>query len=323
MPRVGFICVPHSAALAIEMARAAEDGGLYGIGIGDSQARYMELYSVATACLAATDTLTVGAIVTNPVTRHWTVHAAAARTLDELAPGRFVLGVGAGNSSVRSIGAPAARPEQVAAMLNDVRGSTPAALRLLVATDAPRLAAVAGRLADGLVIGLGLEAAAVADVLGRAERARADAGVDEPLDVWLSVPLIVVARTDELADARRRAVGVAVSMARRSLSTGIAEKHVPHELQAVISDRLERYDMRYHGSVTGSSPNDVLFADRPDVESFLVERFTIVGTPEQCRERVEEVVADTGINSFWFSSLVPDPVSNIRLAARGLSGITT
>jgi alkanesulfonate monooxygenase SsuD/methylene tetrahydromethanopterin reductase-like flavin-dependent oxidoreductase (luciferase family) len=317
--RFGFICVPHTVSLAVEMARASEEGGLWGLGIGDSQARYMELYSVATACLGATEHLTVGAIVTNPVTRHWTVHAAAARALDELAPGRFVLGLGAGNSSVRSIGAAPARPDVLASSLTNIRAACPPAVRILVATDAPRLAGVAGQLADGLIIGTGLDATAIAEVRGLAEAARADGGLDEPLEPWLSVPLIAVEDDGDLAAAEARAVGVAVSMARRSLSGDLERKNVPLSFRAVLHERLERYDMRHHGSTSTTNPNDMLFTDTPELEAYLVDRFTIVGTADTCRRRVETVISETGIENFWFSSLVPDPVQNIRLAAAGFA----
>jgi alkanesulfonate monooxygenase SsuD/methylene tetrahydromethanopterin reductase-like flavin-dependent oxidoreductase (luciferase family) len=319
VPRFGFICVPHTVSLAVEMARASEEGGLWGIGIGDSQASYMELYSVATACVSATEHLTVGAIVTNPVTRHWTVHAAAARALDELAPGRFVLALGAGNSSVRSIGAAPAHPDLVATALTGIRDASPPAVRMLVATDAPRLAAVAGRLADGLIIGTGLDVTAIAEVRAIAEAARTKAGVDQPLEPWLSLPLIAVEEDGDLAAAQARAVGVAVSMARRSLAGDLERKNVPLHFREALQDRLDRYDMRHHGSMSATNPNDALFSDLPELESYLVNRFTIVGTADACRRRVETVIGETGIENFWFSSLVPDPVQNIRLAAGGLA----
>jgi alkanesulfonate monooxygenase SsuD/methylene tetrahydromethanopterin reductase-like flavin-dependent oxidoreductase (luciferase family) len=313
--RAGFICIPRTVALAVEMAQAAEEGGFWGLGIGDSQARYMELYAVAGACLAATKSLTVGPIVANPVTRHPTVHAAAARTLEELAPGRGLVGLAAGNSSVRSVGLAPAGIDELVSCLETVREFGAQRVPVLVATDAPRLAAVAGRLADGLIIGTGLDRVAVTRIRDHAEAARREAGIVEPLDTWLSVPLIMAEDEEELRDSRGGLVGVAVSMARRSLAGDLAERNVPQQFRSILSDRLVHYDMRFHGSVSDSSPNDVLFSDQPELEDYLVERFTIAGTAETCRRRLEAVIAETGVANFWFSSIVADPVRNIRLAA--------
>ena len=60
---------------------------------------------MALAVLArATKTLNIGPGVTNLVTRHETVVANAMSTLATLAPGRVLVGVGAGDSSVFPLG---------------------------------------------------------------------------------------------------------------------------------------------------------------------------------------------------------------------------
>src|SRR5690606_40707014 len=86
-PKIGFIWLPRSAREAVEIARRAEAGGFWGLGISDSPVLYQEMYPVISACLLATDRLVVGSNVTNPVTRHWTIHASTHRTYDELHPG--------------------------------------------------------------------------------------------------------------------------------------------------------------------------------------------------------------------------------------------
>jgi alkanesulfonate monooxygenase SsuD/methylene tetrahydromethanopterin reductase-like flavin-dependent oxidoreductase (luciferase family) len=301
---------------ALEMAREADEGGLWGLGIGDSQANFLDAYTVATACLARTTRLTVGPIVTNPVTRHWTVHAAAARSLSELAPGRFVLGMGSGNSSVRSIDAtPAGRDSLVDAVMH-IRENAPADVSILVSADGPRMARAAGECADGLVIGTGLDAAAIAHLRDVAAEARLNSRRDRPLELWLAVPLSVVESDAEVGAARARSVGVAITMARRAFARGLDGKNVPPRLASVLQERLPRYDMSRHASVEAANPNDELFADRPDVEEYLAERFGITGTFDRCRARIEVVTRQTGIDNFWFSTLVADPVKNVRLVAR-------
>jgi 5,10-methylenetetrahydromethanopterin reductase len=63
----------------------------------DSQLLWRDVF--ATAAMG-TSRIGLGTAVTNVVTGHASVVAGAARTVAELAPGRFVLGVGVGNSSV-------------------------------------------------------------------------------------------------------------------------------------------------------------------------------------------------------------------------------
>src|SRR5262249_48775071 len=162
-------------------------------------------------------------------------------------PDRTLVGFGAGNSSVRSIGAAPARPELVTATLSQVRAASPSTVQFLVATDAPRLAAAAGRLADGIIIGTGLDTAAIeralrvvalgapsaaaaarpraagvttgparaAAAIGRVARlartAHEEAEAARAWGLWLSRPLIMAADERGALEARRRAVGVAVS----------------------------------------------------------------------------------------------------------------
>src|SRR5215469_10468651 len=70
----------------------------------DSQLLWRDVFCVLTAAATATGRIVLGSAVTNIVTRHPTVIASAARTVAELAPGRFKLGLGVGNSSLAPIG---------------------------------------------------------------------------------------------------------------------------------------------------------------------------------------------------------------------------
>jgi hypothetical protein len=165
-----------------------------------------------------------------------------------------------------------------------------------------------------VIIGTGLDAPAVAHLHDVALEARRAAGIEQPLEAWLSVPLQVVEHERNLAGARPRATGVAISMARRALTGQLEAKNVPEPFHDVLRERLPRYDMRHHASVEGENPNALLLADYPAVEAYVAARFGIIGTPDMCRERLRAVTRDTGISNFWFSSVVPEPVRNTRLA---------
>ena len=96
--------MPSDIRRAIGIARLAEAGGFSRLGICDSPILYHEVYPVVAACLAATESIRIGPNVTNPVTRHWTIHAASMRANDRLAPGRAMLGIGAGDGAVHTLG---------------------------------------------------------------------------------------------------------------------------------------------------------------------------------------------------------------------------
>jgi 5,10-methylenetetrahydromethanopterin reductase len=103
--RVGLRIPPCAPVPAlVDLVRAADRAGLDEVWFPDSQLLWRDVFGVATAAAAGTDRITLGTAVTNLVTRHPAVVASAARTVAEIAPGRFILGVGVGNSSVGPIG---------------------------------------------------------------------------------------------------------------------------------------------------------------------------------------------------------------------------
>src|SRR5262249_29825727 len=110
------------------------------------------------------------------VTRHPSVTANAIVTLDQLAPGRTTLGIGVGDSAVQQAGTrPAKLPElrqaieAIRALVNGVAvdwagpAMKPAWLRravpIVVAASGPKALQLAGAIADGVCIGVGMSPA--------------------------------------------------------------------------------------------------------------------------------------------------------------------
>lgn len=97
------------ASEIVEIAERAESAGASGLAIYDAQNTDGEVYVALAAAAMATKTLQLGTGVTNPVTRHPAVAAAAMASLQQLSNGRMTLGIGRGDSSLAHIGrAPAA-----------------------------------------------------------------------------------------------------------------------------------------------------------------------------------------------------------------------
>jgi 5,10-methylenetetrahydromethanopterin reductase len=80
----------------VALVRVAEELGYDYAWIPD-QTFYRDPYVVMAAMGLATERIQIGVGVTNPYTRHPAMAARAIATLDEVAPGRIHLGVGAGN----------------------------------------------------------------------------------------------------------------------------------------------------------------------------------------------------------------------------------
>jgi 5,10-methylenetetrahydromethanopterin reductase len=92
-----------------ELARWIEGLGYDDLWITDSSLHAGEVYVYVTLALQATIALRVGTAVTNPLTRHPAITANAAATLARLAPGRFVCGIGVGDSPLPEIGVKVAK----------------------------------------------------------------------------------------------------------------------------------------------------------------------------------------------------------------------
>ena len=78
-----------------EVARLAEEAGFDRLGVSDV-VLWPDTFVVQALCARATSRVQIGAMVTNPYSRHPAVTAAAVAALDELSGGRAFLGLGVG-----------------------------------------------------------------------------------------------------------------------------------------------------------------------------------------------------------------------------------
>src|SRR5512142_1903416 len=88
----------------IQLAQLAEQLGYSHIWVGDSHLIWREAYVNMAAMMLNTSKAKFGTGVTNPLTRHPSVLASAYATLEEYAPGRTIVGIGLGDSSVETMG---------------------------------------------------------------------------------------------------------------------------------------------------------------------------------------------------------------------------
>ncbi len=119
--RFGVNFLPNHAMEALDWVRVAEECGFEIAGIADSQSLYRDVYVVEGLVAANTRTIRFGSRVINPMTRHPAVAASAAATIEELAPGRTMIGIGTGDSSVDNIGVRPAKHAELGAYVKTIR----------------------------------------------------------------------------------------------------------------------------------------------------------------------------------------------------------
>src|SRR5207302_9450183 len=190
----------------------------------DSQLRRRDIYVLLAAAARATERITLGTLLANPVNRHPSVTASSIATIDELAPGRVVLGWGVGDTAVRLAGLRPARVKELEestrlmrALLDgesvEVGAARPAALPhhrpvpIWIAAAGPRPLRMAGRVADGVFIRVGTHRANIARSIEAIRAGAAEAGRD-PVTVRLGAVFHTV-----LVDDAARALTMARSMA--------------------------------------------------------------------------------------------------------------
>ena len=151
-----------------------EEAGFDGVGLLDSQMLERDVFVSMASAVQATSRIRVASAVTNPVTRHLSVLASAAKTVSELGPGRVEIWMGRGYSSVQTIGiAPATVREMRQAVItlkqllsgqdvsfdgatSRMRHGDSQVPPIYVSATGPRAIQVAGEVADGVVLMVGL-----------------------------------------------------------------------------------------------------------------------------------------------------------------------
>lgn len=274
------------------------------IWIPDSQLIWRELYSLMMLCALKTSRVRIGTGVTNLSTRHPTVTASAACTINELSNGRAVLGLGRGDSSVRLMGE---RPMSVNQFMDEV--STVRALcsgeeaeingkkirlawskrrvPIYVAAYGPKMLAFAGRVADGVIIQVG-EPNAIKWMIGHVKKGAEEAGRSiKDLDI---VSFTACYISDDLQKAREmvRWYPATVSNHIFSLLSRYASTEIPSELLMDMESLRGKYNYWQH-DVVGSEHSKYV-TDR------LVDSFTISGSPERCSRKIREL-RDAGVTN--------------------------
>ncbi len=330
--RFGIIEVPRSIASAIEHAQLAEAAGFDWFGVADSQSLFRELFVTLAVVGQGTQRMMVGPSVTNPLTRHPAVMASAIASVQEITGGRAMLGLGTGDSAIYNLNQRPGglqglrdyilalrallRGERVEFGGREIHAKWTADLRnnewgapppIYIAAEGPRTLELAGEICDGVICGLGLSEDVVKLTLDhiaigaeRAGRSLAD------IDIWAMTRVNVGADRAALVNEIRMELASTAHHAFRFTQKG---KLVPPEFAAAIRRVQAGYSPANHEEL-GVSPNAGLMDDG-DFLNYMVDRFAVLGTAEDCVERIQAIRA-AGIHQFLFTGFVDERAALIK-----------
>lgn len=279
------------------LAHLAESLGYDNVWFGDSQNIWREVHVTLGAAAVGTERIVFGTGVTNAVTRHLSVNAAAWVTLAELIPGRVVLGIGAGDSSLRTMGLKPMRlgelEESVTHLRTLFRGeavdekengtafhlnyvSEPIEIPIYIAASAPKILELAGRLADGVIVLVGTAENFIGSAIDRIRSGAEKAGRS-----LSDVRIVLWTPTAIQKDGRRARDLVRAHVARVAIRPLPAE--IPEDQMAAIERIRNSYDY-YHHMDTEADHADLV----PDE---LVDLFALAGTGDECLERLRRIAS--------------------------------
>ena len=311
--RFGFMLFTRDLHAVGAVARLAEERGFDLIGVADSPALTFDPYMALTLAALDTRRARIGTAVTNPQTRHPLIIANLAASLEALAPGRSFLGLGTGWSGVRHAGAPEARLSALESAVRQIRGLLAGeavevggatvslaiggrAVPILLAASGPKALRLAGAVADLALFNLGAVPEVLTDALGWIGEGASSAGrTPAAVEPWLFIPAAV---SPDPAAAIEEVKPATVSSGAYVLRGDLAAKRVPPELEARLGELFREYQFGEH-LARGQSANYRL-AERLGLTEYLLERFSIAGTPEDCRRKIERLRA-AGIANVCFN----------------------
>lgn len=270
------------------LVRQAESGGFGYCWFYDSHILWRDCYAAIAMCMEHTERMRFGPCVTNPGVRDWSVAASMFASLSLQSGGRFDVGLGRGDSSMRVMGK---KPINIARMVEFVevlkalvRGDEvsydgcPAPVRLRwapahelpvwMAAYGPKALAAAAEHGDGVILQIA-EPALVSWFVEQCRTAGEAAGRDMSAFRVMAAAPAYFGATDECVEATRWFPAmVGNHVADIVEKYGADSEQVPRSLTAYIEKR-RGYDYGKHGE----SDNPFLDFITPEI----VESFCVLG----------------------------------------------
>ncbi len=318
----------------------AETKGFTHAWFGDSQMVWADVYQCMALCAIKTTTIKLGTNVTNPSSRIAPVTACNFATLNVLAPGRVIMGIGTGNTSRRTLGMPAATLAELRTHVEVCRGLLSGAtvpyqegdrqrmikflnpnsglinlkepIPIYVAASGPKTLELAGEIGDGVilfgVVGDSLLEYTLSHIRRGAERAGKRL---EDLYILVLTAFHLTKPSESLAELQQ-AVGPIVSSECNIFALSVTD---PHELPADIRDDLMAFKDAYRAPNTAIETRHLdLYSGyvtefKPEhsrlVTARMIKETTLTGTPEEIRARIRKMEA-MGVKQVAMAGGVPE-----------------
>jgi 5,10-methylenetetrahydromethanopterin reductase len=287
---------------AVERAKRAEQLGFEAIFFADSQMNNVDPYQVMAMCAVNTTKLRFGTAVTNMIYRDPTITANSFATLNEISQGRAIIGMGTGDGPVYSLGRTATKLVDFEKGLRTIRdlvhdrgidiaksreraggnvklkvGRRP--VPIYISAEGPKTLAVAGRTCDGVILGTGFTKAVTDWARQRIAEGAKDIG--RSLDEIDIMPAGMIVVDDDGDLARRRVRSRMANRAHHNFR--FTMETVPEGEAAGVRRFMDNFDI--------SKPIEERI-DPDFITDYLLDRFTIAGTPQECIDKVKRLEGD-------------------------------
>ena len=307
----------------VQTVRRAEKQGLDMAWFSDSPLNYRDIWAVLGAVAVSTDRIRIGPAVTNLASRHLTVTASAARAISEVVKERFSIALGAGDSGVGYDSLRSATVAQMEQGINDLRallsgdsvryGTFDAHLReadgpappIYLAASGPRTLAMAGGVADGVIITMGPPEPKLAKI---AEGA-AQAGRPMPKVYMLGMGGVIENEEESLSRAK-------VFCARRIQLEGAAmfEKAGFSVDASLLTHKSGAEGDFGHAANVAEAGRALSNAISDDLARWYLRQYTLIGSETEIEEALRGMAAK-GVAGVYMgyqeNSVLPDPLIDV------------
>lgn len=301
--------------------------GFTNLWITDSSLHARNSYAYLTLAAMASPRLLLGTAVTNPLSRHPAITAVAAATVDEISGGRMILGIGTGDRPLLALGIRPASLASVRSAIGAIRALWSGAevsvedqafrlqgahlrfgartdIPVYVSASGPKTLELAGEIADGVIMLVGLFPEALTWALEHVDRGASKAGRPRP-----HVAVFAYGAIDDDEDA-------ALASARSIAAWFPQTAPVICELGGMSRSDVEQVRERYAGGEFQEAEE----AARLLPEDF-VRKVALAGDVRQGRERVQ-AVADAGADSVHVFPLGPRRIETIEAFSTCFAEVT-
>ncbi|MGH3731805.1 MAG: LLM class flavin-dependent oxidoreductase [Acidimicrobiales bacterium] len=302
------------------MVREVESLGYANLWCTDSSLHARNVYSYLTLAALESTTLFLGSAVTNPLTRHPAITASAMATIDEVSRGRAILGIGAGDRPLLSLGLKPSKLADLESSIADIRALWSGVsvtheaqsyrldgahmrlpsredLPVYISASGPKSLELAGRVANGVLILAGLFDEALEWAISCVRKGAVDAGRD-PRECHVGVCAYGAINDDDPASTMEPA---------RSIASWFPQTApMVCELAGLDATLVERVRSNYQGGE---------FQEAGEAAALLpddfVRRVALSGTRKDAAARIA-VALDAGADSVELFPLGSDRMGTVR-----------